>query len=87
MREFVPGGIANRFGDLYGNSPFRIIRSGRVVIETVRAGAAIMCGWRDVQKVNPEHGECDPDFAWLARTDEERAAEGIKRGADPAIDR
>ncbi len=87
MRDYVPGGIANRYGDIYGTSPHRIIRSGRVVIESTRAGAAISCGWRAVDKVNPEHGECDPDFAWLARTDEEREAEGAKRGADPAIDR
>lgn len=72
MTGFVPGGIANRHGDLFGNSPFRIIPHGRVTIDAVRAGAAIMCGWRAVDKVNPSFGECDPDFAWLERSPEER---------------
>lgn len=81
MTDFVPGGIANAYGDLWGSSPHRIIRTGRVTIDAVRAGAAIMCGWRAVEKVHPSAGQCDPDFAWLERTDEERAAEGRKRGA------
>lgn len=81
MTEFVPGGIANRFGDLWGSSPRRIITHGRVVIDTVRVGAALMCGWRAVPKSNPSFGECDPDFAWLERSQEERLAEGKKRGA------
>ena len=75
MAEFVPGGIANAYGDLWGTSPHRIIRDGRITIDAVRAGAAIMCGWRDVGPSG------DPDFAWLARTEEERLAEGRKRGA------
>lgn len=70
MVDFVPGGIANDAGDLFGTTPLRIIRTGRVTIDEVRAGSAIMCGWRDVPKV----GECDPDFAWLERTEAEREA-------------
>lgn len=81
MTDFVPGGIANRHGDIWGTSPHRIIRDGRVVIDAVRAGAAIMCGWRAIEKVHPSGGTCDPDFAWLARTPAERAAEGARRGA------
>lgn len=81
MKDYVPGGIANDYGDLFGTSPLRIIKSGKVVIDAVRAGGAIMCGWRAVEKVNPSMAQpCDPDFAWLERTDEERAAEGRKRG-------
>lgn len=71
MTQFVPGGIANAKGDIYGTSPLRIIRFGRIVIETERAGAAIMAGWRAVEKTHPE---CDDDFAWLERTEAERDA-------------
>lgn len=70
MTDFVLGGVANRHGDLFGTSPLRIIPHGRVVIDATRAGAAIVCGWREVEKV----GECDPDFAWLERHESERAA-------------
>lgn len=82
MTDYVPGGIANRHGDLWGTSPHRIIRHGKVVIDTVRVGAALLCGWRVAEKLNPSFGECDPDFAWLERTEEEREAEGRKRGAE-----
>jgi hypothetical protein len=74
--NFVPGGIANREGDIFGTSPFRIIPTGRLVIDVERAGAAIMCGWRAVDKV----GECDPAFAWLERTAAERLAYSATRG-------
>lgn len=73
MTNFAPGGIANRKGDIYGSSPFRIIRHGRIVIDAARAGAAIMCGWRNIEKTHPSMAEkCDPDFAWLERTEAER---------------
>jgi hypothetical protein len=76
MREFVPGGIVNQHGDLFGTSPLRIIRHGRVVIDSIRAGAAIMSGWKVVPKV----GECDDDFAWLERSEDDRRTVGIARG-------
>lgn len=66
--DFVPGAPANEHGDLWGTSPHRIIPHGRVVIDAVRAGTAIMMGWRAV----PKQGECDPDFAWLVRLPSER---------------
>jgi hypothetical protein len=68
MTDFVPGGIANRHGDLFGTTPLRIIPHGRVVIDHVRAGAAILCGWRPVEKV----GCCDDDFVWLERSEAAR---------------
>lgn len=79
---YAPGGIANEKGDLFGNSPFVIIRHGKLVIEVGRAAPAIMMGWRAVEKSKPdaEQGEaaggdrCDPDFAWLERTPAEREA-------------
>lgn len=73
--EFVPGGIANRHGDIFGTAPHRVITHGRIIIEAERAGAAIICGWRVVEKVHPTMSQpCDDDFAWLERTLEERDA-------------
>lgn len=75
-RTFVEGGIANERGDLWGSSPLRIIRSGKVVIAAERAGAAIMMGWRAVEKAWPDAEPCagligaelcDPAFAWIER--------------------
>jgi hypothetical protein len=74
--DFVPGGIANRAGDLWGTAPHRIIPHGRVVIDTVRVGAALLVGWRAI----PKEGAChDDDYAWLERTPEEREAELARR--------
>lgn len=79
---FAVGAIANEKGDIYGNSPFRIIRHGKMVIAAEDAAAAVMMGWRRVEKSKPDAavGEiaggdcCDPDFAWLERTPAEREA-------------
>lgn len=79
---FAEGGIANEKGDLFGNSPFRIIRTGKLIIPIERAAAAVMMGWRAVDKAWPDvaQGEiagseaCDPAFAWLERTAAEREA-------------
>lgn len=69
-RIFAEGAIANDKGDIYGNSPFRIIRSGALIIPVERAAFAVDHGWRVVEK--PLGWPCDDDFAWLARTEEER---------------
>jgi hypothetical protein len=62
--DFVPGGIANRAGDLWGTAPHR------------RVGAALLVGWRAI----PKEGAChDDDYAWLERTPEEREAELARR--------
>lgn len=81
-RIFAEGAIANDKGDLYGNSPFRIIRFGALIIPIERAAFALHYGWRAVDKAWPNvaAGEiagseaCDPDFAWLERTAGERDA-------------
>jgi hypothetical protein len=70
MRDFVPGGVANANGDLYGNSPFYLMRTGRIVLEQELVEAAVNVGWRVLSK--PPHWDCDPDFAWLERTEAER---------------
>lgn len=73
MTDFVPGGIANAAGDLFGTSPFRIIRTGKIVIDVDRAREAMLHGWNPLDKVQPSMGDpCDDDFAWLERSPEER---------------
>lgn len=74
MTDFVPGGIANAKGDLFGTSPFRIIKAGMVVLPVDRAAAACTVGWRPVSDHNLEGH--DPDYACLQRTAEDREAVG-----------
>lgn len=84
IKEFPGAGmVANKHGDLYGTSPARIIRSGKVVIDGIRVAGAVAAGWRVLDKGWPdatESGElvgaevCDPDFAWIERTEDERPA-------------
>lgn len=71
-RIFAEGAIANDAGDIYGNSPFRIVRCGAMIIPVERAADAIWYGWRPVEK--PPELVCDPDFAWITRTARERDA-------------
>lgn len=71
-RVFAEGAIANDMGDIYGNSPFRIVRAGSLIIPIERAAFAVDHGWRTVEK--PAALVCDPDFAWITRTAEERDA-------------
>lgn len=68
---FSPGAIANEKGDIYGTSPFRILRFGRLVIARERVGDELMFGWREVPEDRPD---CDDDFAWLERTEADREA-------------
>lgn len=77
------GRAVNPQGDLYGTSPARIIPFGKAVIDIDRLEGAIAAGWRVVEKAWPdaEAGTvlvgaelCDPAFAWIERSQEERPA-------------
>jgi len=68
--EFVPGAIANEKGDIYGTSPFRLLRFGSIVIDRAMAEGALAFGWR--AKLKP--AGCDDDFVWLERTEADRDA-------------
>lgn len=72
--EFAEGGIANEHGDLFGTSPFRIIRHGKLVIAAERVMPALMMGWRLVEKHGAGREGADNDFGWIERTAEEREA-------------
>jgi hypothetical protein len=70
------GRVVNDQGDLYGTSPYRIIRSGKIVIDGIRVAGAIAAGWRLLEKAWPDASPgsglvgaelCDPDFAWIER--------------------
>lgn len=76
------GNVANAAGDLYGTSPQRLIRAGKVVIDRDRLEVVIAFGWRVLEKAWPDAAsgnelvgaeQCDPDFAWIERTEEERS--------------
>lgn len=86
VKEWAGAGmVANDCGDLYGTSPARLIRSGKVVIDGIRVAGALEAGWRLLPKAwpNVEPGEfagaqaCDPDFAWIERTAAERELRDI----------
>lgn len=82
VKLFVGAGmVANIAGDLFGTTPQRIIRSGKAVIGRDRLESALRAGWRVVEKAWPDAPltmdlvgaeECDPYFAWIERTEEER---------------
>lgn len=86
VKEWAGAGmVANDRGDLYGTSPARIIRSGKAVIDGIRLEGAIAAGWRLLSKAWPDVGPgefagaeaCDPDFAWIERTEAERTLRDI----------
>jgi hypothetical protein len=68
------GRVANEKGDIYGTSPARIIRFGKVSIDAERAPAAVAAGWRmcAVQPDLRDWNEGDPLFARIERTEAER---------------
>ena len=65
--EFFPGGVVNEHGDLWGNSPLRVIRHGHVSIAIECLEDALAAGW--IEKPGADAG-----FARVWRSLEDRPA-------------
>jgi hypothetical protein len=68
------GRIANEKGDIYGTSPARIIRFGKVSIDATRALEVVANGGWRFCAVQPTHPDDEGVFARIERTEKEREA-------------